>query len=39
MTDETREFLQIVYEPYNRRLPTLLGEEWEDVWTVSPGSV
>jgi hypothetical protein len=32
MSDEAREFLQKVYEPYNRKLAPLLGEEWENVW-------
>jgi hypothetical protein len=32
MSDDTREFLQTIYEPYNRKLATLLGEEWKGVW-------
>ena len=32
MLPSTREYLERFYEPYNRELVELLGEEWRDVW-------
>jgi len=31
----TREKLRSVFEPYNRRLAKLLGDDWKDVWTTT----
>ena len=33
MAPETEELLKKVFEPYNRELEKLLGDEWKDVWT------
>ena len=33
MSIETEELLRQIFEPYNRQLTDLLGEEWEAVWT------
>jgi hypothetical protein len=33
MTPETEQLLRDVFEPYNRALATLLGSDWEGVWT------
>jgi hypothetical protein len=32
MAPETRAKLQAFYEPYNRRLESLLGSEWNGIW-------
>ena len=32
MLNSTRELLEKFYRPYNSRLPSILGEEWEGVW-------
>jgi hypothetical protein len=33
MSNETRKFLNEIFEPYNRQLVDILGEEWEGVWS------
>ena len=33
MSVETEELLRQIFEPYNRQLTDLLGEEWQGVWT------
>jgi hypothetical protein len=33
MSVETEELLRQVFDPYNRQLAGILGEEWQGVWT------
>jgi hypothetical protein len=30
--DDMKQYLQRFYEPHNRRLEVMLGEEWRDAW-------
>lgn len=32
MSTRTREYLRLFYEPYNRELAEMLGEEWNGAW-------
>lgn len=32
MSESTREYLKLFFQPYNDRLEDLLGEEWRGVW-------
>ena len=32
MTEEVRAQLESFYEPYNRQLADLLGDEWDGIW-------
>jgi hypothetical protein len=33
MLDDTRAYLEAFYHPYNAMLATMLGPQWENVWT------
>jgi hypothetical protein len=33
MSPETEQLLKDVFEPYNRELASLLGSEWENIWS------
>lgn len=35
LQDATRDYLLKLYEPFNRQLVDILGEEWRDIWSTT----